>query len=190
MAKADLARAKALYPSTTQMGFEEWVSFFDTPEGFKALGRILYDIYDEVLTQAERDRGVRQMGRRPVREGVSLEDVFDVVFPQPFTNDPFVESLPKLLAGRSQRAFCQRVPCNQATLSRLMTGRLTPDRLMLERIAEAARVSPSYFVEWRALYLGDMITSVMLQRPNVSVGSLQRLQKMRDERTLTEKAPA
>lgn len=180
MPKADLDRARQLYPSTEELGYDGWRAFFDTPQGFAAMGQILYDIYDEVLAQAERDAGRQQMGRRPARDAVSLDDVFAIVFPAPYTVDPFPLALEKLLAGQSQRAFCRKIPCSQPTLSRYLSGTVPPDLSTLERIALAARVRPSYFIEWRALWFGRMVTRVLLDRPNVSVTVFEQLAKVRD----------
>lgn len=169
MAKADFERAKERYPST-QMGEKQWLAFFDTPAGMHAMGRIIGDIYDVVKAGEEKEAGLQRMGRRPRREG-SLADVYATVFPQPYTMDPFPEAMLKLLNGRSQRAFAPRVPVHQTTLSRLLAGTMTPDVTMLERIAVAAKVHPSYFVEWRALYVSQMVEKVLTQRPNIGVSA-------------------
>ena len=167
MAKADYEGAKKHYRSTG-MNEAGWLAFFDTPAGQHAMGRIIGDIYDVVKAEQEKDAGLQRMGRRPRRQD-SLADVYETVFPQPYTMDPFRESMVKLLGNRSQRAFAPRVPVHQTTLSRLMSGALHPDRTMLERIAEAARVHPSYFVEWRAMYVAQMVEMVLTQRPNMGV---------------------
>jgi hypothetical protein len=167
MAKADLEKAKREFPSTG-MGEAQWLAFFDTPAGHHAMGRIIGDIYDVVKAEREKEDGLQRMGRRPRRQG-SLEDVYATVFPAPYTMDPFPESMLKLLAGRSQRQFAPKIPVHQTTMSRLMSGALVPDKTMLERIAHAAKVHPSYFVEWRAMYVSEMVQSVMTNRPNIGV---------------------
>jgi len=167
MAKADFEGAKARFPST-QMGEQEWVAFFDTPAGQHAMGRIIGDIYDVVKAEEEKAAGLQRMGRRPRRDG-SLEDVFATVFPQSYTMDPFPEAMMKLLAGRSARQFAPRVPVHQTHLSRMLRGDQTPDMQMLERIASAAKVHPSYFVEYRAMFVSKLIEKVLTQRPNIGV---------------------
>jgi transcriptional regulator with XRE-family HTH domain len=179
MAKADLEKAKQLYPST-QMGEKEWIAFFDTPAGFAAMGAIIGDIFDEVKAEEEKEAGVKRMGRRPSRTA-SLTEVWATVFPAPYSMDPFPETLAKLLNGRSQRAFAKRIPCNQSTLSRLLSGEWNPDITMLERIAEAARVSPAYFVEYRALFIGQVITKVLISSPNLGVTQMRLLRGARSE---------
>lgn len=191
MAKADLERAKELYPST-QMGEQEWLVFFSTPAGFAAMGQIIGDIFDEVKAEEEKEAGVKRMGRRP-RRTASLAEVYATVFPAPYTVDPFPEALIKLLNGRSQRAFAMKVPCNQSTLSRLISGEWKPDLIMLERIALAAKVAPAFFVEWRAMYVGQLITQVLTRHPNLGITHLRTVRgarRLHDEMTVAAAAKA
>lgn len=174
MAKANLERAKELYPSTYTMGEREWVKFFDTAQGFAAMGAIIGDIFDEVKAEEEKEAGVRRMGRRPGRSA-SLAEVYATVFPAPYSMDSFPEALVKLLNGRSQRAFAAKIPCNQSTLSRLLSGDWKPDLSMMESIAVAAKVAPSFFMEWRAMYVGKVITETLMQHPNLSITHLRQV---------------
>lgn len=180
MPKADLEGAKLRYPSW-RMGEAEWVAFFNTSAGFHAMGRILGDIYDEVMAEEERESGMRQMGRRPNRRAVPLSEVYATVFPRPYSMDPFPVSMAKLLEGRSNRAFCQRVPINSGTLSRFMLGSRTPDLTMLERLAAAAKVKPSYFVEWRAMYVGQLIQTVLMDNPNIGISAVNTIHSARQD---------
>jgi hypothetical protein len=173
VAKADFEKAKREFPSTA-MGEPEWLAFFDTPEGRHAMGRIMGDIYDFVKAEEEKESGVRRMGRRPSRNG-SLQDVYDTIFPAPYSMDPFPQALEKLLAGRSHRQFAPKIPVHQTTLGRLMKGSLEPDLVMLERIAAAAKVSPSYFVEYRAHFVGQLLTRVFIERPNLGVKAFREV---------------
>ena len=167
MAKADFQRAKTEYPSTG-MGEKGWLAFFDTSEGTHAMGRILGDIFDFVKAEEEREAGVHRMGRRPRRDG-SLDEVYRTVFPQAYTMDPFREAMEKLLNGRSQRQFAPKIPMTQSMFSRLLRGDTIPDMATLEHIAKAAKVHPSFFVEWRAMYVSSVIGQVLVDRPNIGV---------------------
>lgn len=173
MSKADFEKAKREFPST-QMDDAGWMTFFDSPAGEFALGRILGDIYDFVKAAEEREAGIHRVGRRPRRDG-SLADVYATVFPTAYTMDPFKVAMEKLLAGRSQRAFAPRVPMTQTTLARLLRGDVQPSMGVLESIAQAAKVHPSYFVEWRAMYVSGMVQRVLLQRPNVGVKAYREM---------------
>ncbi len=161
------------------MGVDEWVGFFNSPAGLGALGKILYDIYDEVRSAEERNAGLRRIGRRPGRSAVPLDEVMQVVLPQEFTNDPLPKALARLLAGRSQRQFARRVPVSQPHLCRILSGERVPDLEQLERIAAAADVQPWYFIEWRARYISTLMGEVLAESPHLSITALRA---MRDGR--------
>lgn len=178
MAKADLERAKALYPSCA-MGMEEWTGFFGTGPGLRAMGRILYDVYDELMSKEEREKGVRRIGRRPARSAVSLSELMAVVKPEEFSNEPFPVALKRLLRGRSQRVFARKVPIDQSYLSRLIAGERPPDLELLENIATAASVPPWHFPEWRAMYLGQLITEVLVESPHLGITAIKGVRTTR-----------
>lgn len=178
MGKADLAGAAAKYPST-KMGTDGWVEAFD--ENPDIMYRILGDIYDVVKAEEEREAGIRAMGRRPGRSNVSLIDFQQTVFRGGYSMDPFPQALSKLIDGRwSLRGFAMRVPVSAGWLSKLMNGIAEPDFVTLERIADAAKVHPSYFVEWRAMYISQTVETLLRERPNMSV------QPVREVRDLVE----
>lgn len=183
MARADLENAKALYPSCA-MGVDEWVRFFSTPPGMQAMGKIIYDIYDEVKSAEERAAGVRRIGRRPARASVPLDEVMGIVTPVEFTNDPMPKALTRLIAGRSQRQFAAKVPMNQGYLSKILAGEKHPELDTIEALAKAAGVAPWYFVEWRARYVGSLITEVLHRSPHLGISAVRGL---RDNR---RRAPA
>jgi hypothetical protein len=178
MVRADLEAAKRLYPSCA-MGVDDWVAFFNSPAGLGAMGKILYDIYDEVRSAEERNAGLRRIGRRPGRSAVPLDEVMNVVLPQEFTNDPLTVSLARLIAGRSQRQFARRVPITQSHLCRLLSGERTPNLQLLECLAQAAGVQPWYFPEWRAAYIAALLSEVLVESPHLSITALRA---MRDGR--------
>lgn len=175
MASADFERAKVLYPSTA-MGEKEWVEVFD--QNSDIMWQLVGDIYQAVRFQEERERGVVRMGRRPRTTG-SLDEVWKTVFPPTYSNEPFGKALADLLETRrmSQRAFAPKVPCHQTTLCRFLNGTNKPDLQMMERIAAAAKVHPSYFVEWRAEYVGKVIWQVLLERPNMGISAVRMLRQ-------------
>ncbi len=183
MAKADLERAKELYPSCA-MGVEEWNTFFGTPAGLKAMGRILYDIYDELMSKEEREAGQRRIGRRPARSAVPLATLMTVVRPEEFSNEPLPQALTRLLRGRSQTMFARKVPCSQSHLSRILAGECPPDLDMIERLSAAAGVQPWHFPEWRAAYLSALIGEVLLESPHLGITAIKgvRATRMRIER--------
>ncbi len=178
MAKADLERARELYPSCN-MGMDEWMSFFSTAAGLRAMGRIIYDIYDEVVSREEREAGKRRIGRRPAREATSLAAVMAVVKPEEFSNEPLHVALRRLLRGRSQRTFARKVPISQAHLNRLLMGNQAASLDLLESLADASDVPPWHFVEWRAQYIGGLIAEVLVSNPHMGITALRGLRNTR-----------
>lgn len=178
MAKADYERAKREFPSTS-MGEAEWVAVFDRNPDI--MWAIVGDIYDAVKTEQEKESGVRRMGRRPARAGTSMDEVYATVFPSQYSMDPFPVAFEKLIAGRSQRALAEQIPCHQVTVSRLLAGVWQPDLVMLERIAVACHVPPHFFVEYRAMLIGQMVTRVLTDQPNMGVTAMKRVRAGRRE---------
>ena len=172
MAKANFEKAKEMYPSTA-MNEAQWLEVFDRNPDI--MWTIIGDIYDVVKAEEDREKGIRSMGRRPARKGVSLEQLYATIFPPTYSQDPFPVALKHLIGDRSQRQFAMKIPCNQSTLSRMLAGQMNPDLTMLERIAAAGKVNPHYFVEWRAMYLGQLLTRVFTDRPNMSITALRNV---------------
>jgi hypothetical protein len=169
--RADWERARARVPYVED---EDWqAKLAENPE---ALYRIIADSYDLVLRDREVEAGTQRSGRRPRPSRVPIDEVIAAVLPPRYSNDPFPVALHALLRGRSQRSFSLLVPCNQATLSRLLSGQLTPDLVMLERVAEAAGVGPWFFREWRAGYVAALVREVLTDNPSMSVAALRALQ--------------
>jgi hypothetical protein len=172
--RADFDNAKKLYPSVN-MGEAEWFAYFQTPAGEQAIGYIMRDIYDEVLALEERDTGRVPMGRRAARPAVPLSTVYAKVFPPAYSNEPFPVALRTLMNGRSIRAFAAKVPMAHVPLHRLLAGADTPDLRLMEAIAAAARVKPTYFLEYRAQFVALMVQQAFLARPHLSIRAIHDL---------------
>lgn len=168
-ASADWDKAKSLYPTT---GDDEaaWARVLaDQPD-------VMFSVIAYIVKVVKATDGPRKTGRRPGVTGLNFDEVWDVLYPQRYTLEPLTEILPILMAGKSQRQIAPKVPCNQATLSRICTGQLKPDVVLLRNLAGALKVPPTYFVEYRAMRLAQMVQDVLLAQPNVSVTLFKRLQ--------------
>jgi hypothetical protein len=177
MAKVDLSRARELYPSC-QMGAAEWNAFFNTSDGLRSVGRIIYDIFDEVKSQQERAAGIRRVGRRPARSAVNLEDVLTTILPPDFNNEPLPVVLPKLIGKRSHADVAAAANLSRSHITHLVRGR-TPTLEALEGLAQALGVQPWFFVEWRALYIGQLMTEVLIASPHLGTTVLKDMRSGR-----------
>ena len=174
MGRANLERAVELFPSCN-MGKEGWLAFFQSAEGEAAVGKLIYDIYDEVLAAEERHAGTHKMGRRAKRDAVSLDEVFGVVFPAQYNNEPITKVLRSLMAGQTQRAFAAKVPVSESLLSKVLSGDFAPGLDLLHDIADAAGVKPWFFPEWRAQFLGQLVVDTLMEKPHMSIGPVKKL---------------
>lgn len=177
MPRIDVEKARALYPSCA-MGTAEWNAFFQTPAGEQAFGRIVYDILDELKSQEERDAGMRRIGRRPQRSAIPLQEVYDTIFPTEFDNAPMREQMRPHV--KNQRAFARRANIAQSQVSRILSGEITDVPIeMMESIARACKVRPWRFPEWRAAYVGQLVSEMMLQSPHLGTRVLKGLRNRR-----------
>ncbi len=178
MARIEIERAKRLYPSC-EMGVAEWAAFFHTPAGLQSFGRIVYDIYDEVKSQEERNAGLRRIGRRPGRSAIPLDEIMRMIFPHEFDNRPLNEQIRPHV--RSQRQFAAKVPIAQSNLSKILNGNY--DRRMsislMERLAAACNLRPWSFPEWRAAYISALVQEVLLEAPHLGIGLIRNLRDTR-----------
>jgi transcriptional regulator with XRE-family HTH domain len=155
------------------------------------LGKLLGDAFNAVKDDQDRNSGARKngTGRRPPRFA-SLDVVLETVFPTRFSMDPFPEAFRKLLGERSQRQFALKSGISQGTLSKLLAGEqikragevipYRPDMAIMERIAEHAKVSPGYFLEYRALFLAELVGHVLSENPQMSSIVLRDFMRLRE----------
>ncbi len=134
----------------------------------------LWGLVADVVKAAKACEGQRKTGRRPAVSVGSLDELYQVLFPIQYSTKNFCDTFAHLLGHHSQRAFAMRVGFNQATVSRLLTGKTQPNAQIIERIAAAFGVRPTYFAEYRALKLGEVVTDVLLAHPDLSADAIRR----------------
>ena len=78
-----------------------------------------------------------------------------------------------------------RIGMSQPNFGRYLDGQLKPDLYLIEKIAAAFKIHPSHFAEWRAMYIGEMITKVYLAKPNMSIGAYKAV-RLGQKRALAE----
>jgi transcriptional regulator with XRE-family HTH domain len=163
------------FPEVTDL---DWKAALTKDDGLFA--RVLRDMLK--LEQAIPGRS----GPRPSLDQVDASDRLDRLFGRDFTQDPFPEALKKLTKNASIRAIADRTGLNRNVVYRLMTGEMEPDGFHLTQIAEAWNKHPSYFLEWRLLYITKAITSRLEWNPEASVAIYLELDDQR-RRAVAEK---
>lgn len=136
----------------------------DNPE---VLHRLLHDLY--VSTRPDRSKPP------------TLDDLWDLMAPK-FSTEPFGEAVHAALNGRSVRWLAREIYINLSSLQRLLSGEREivslrdPKGSMarIEAVARALKVHPSYFAEWRRLWVLLLISEAFEVQPNLSIGVYQR----------------
>lgn len=126
------------------------------------LHRILGDLY---LIAAEH------------RPNPTLDDLWDLVAPA-YSTDPFPQAFMRAAGKRSIRQVAAQIGVHHSILTRYVNGEQDIVRITdpvgslgrLEAIAQALRIHPAYFAEWRRLWVMSVIDSALASQPNLSVG--------------------
>lgn len=136
-------------------------------------GRIIRDILK--LEQAV-------PGRPGPRPSLDINDAIrrmQQFFGHDFTLLPFVEAFNVLANGRSGRQMARVVDLNRNTIQRLLAGEIEPDGYHMRMVAEGFGKHPSYFLEWRLLYITAAIVRRLEWNPEATVGMFRRLDAQR-----------
>lgn len=114
----------------------------------------------------------------------TLDDLWDLVSAPRFSMQPFGESVRELLAerGHSIRWLALQIGIHQTVLNRTLTGENAvvsikdPKGSMkrIEIVAAALRVHPSFFMEWRRLWIMSLLDGIFEQQPALSVEVYRR----------------
>jgi hypothetical protein len=169
-----------MYPSTVNATEKDWVDLFD--ERPDVMHSILGDIY--AITKANQ-AVTRKPGRRPRHVNGNLDELYAMITPT-YATVPFGEAVAELIGTQSIRQFSAKIPMHYWSLIRLMRGErqivnpydIEASMKTLEMIAKAGKVQPSYFVEYRTLYIMAVFRDVFAAKPNVSIGLMKRLRDL------------
>lgn len=87
----------------------------------------------------------------------------------------FDDTFAAMTAGMSQRQIAHKTGLDRNMVRRLTDGRMDPDRWVLETIAKAFRKQPSFFMEYRLLYIANALLDRMQTWPESSVSVYRKL---------------
>lgn len=145
------------------------VDFWDTylQANPDVLNRLLADLYQAV-----------HGSERPP----TLEILWDLVAAPKFAVVPFGRALLDQLGDRSVRSLALQIGIHHVTLQRHVNG-FTPivnladpmtSMRRIEVIAAGLRIHPSYFMEWRRLWIMAFLDTAFTATPELSVGIFKR----------------
>lgn len=167
---ANFDTSRSLYPAIDD-GPDKWA------EVLSARPDVMWQMIADIVKVAKSSQSTGRSGRRPAIAGMSIDELWNTLYPVRFSLDPYPEALAVLISSSSQREYAARVPCSQPTLSRLLTGRQTPDLAMLAALARAGGAPAAYFVEYRAGRLAEIVSEVLVANPQLSAQMFKQFAK-------------
>lgn len=112
----------------------------------------------------------------------TLDDLWELMSAPRFSTLPFGEAVLDQLGDRSVRWLASQVGVALSHMQRHINGTRPivsvhdhrGSMRRIEAVARALRVHPSYFGEWRRLWVMTLIDSAFAAQPGLSVGLFQR----------------
>lgn len=112
----------------------------------------------------------------------TLDDLWALMAAPRFTTETFGNAVVDLLGARSVRWLAGQVGIAHQQLARYLSGQrpivsihdAKGSMRRIESVAAALKVHPSYFVEWRRLWIMSLLDSAFTAQPSLSVGIFRR----------------
>jgi hypothetical protein len=164
--RVDLIRKE--FPSTVNL---DWERLFAADSAI--MGRLVNDILKVDLA----DRG--RPGKRPSIEERAASDRLRQLQGDDYSTLPFAESF-RVLADHhhySTRGLANRLDISHTAVNRLMRGLDSPSIRVIERTAIVFKKDPSYFAEYRLLYVFGVLYRKMELNPEATVGFYRKLKE-------------
>lgn len=157
------AREHELVPQMPNRDF--WVAYLT--ENQDIMYRLLADLHSASATSK---------GQDPKR--LPTVEELRALVTHSYSSDSFGVALKKALGDRSVRWLAGRLGMHHSKIARLISGENSvvllndPVESMkrIESISKELRVHPSYFSEWRRLWVMSLIDGMFESQPNLSIG--------------------
>lgn len=112
----------------------------------------------------------------------SVHDLWELMSVPQFSTKPFGEAVFEVMGTRSIRWLARQVGMAHEPTRRLLIGArpivmvndVPGSMKRLEAFARALSVHPSYFVEWRRLWIMSLIDVAFTSQPSLSIGVFRR----------------
>jgi len=157
-------RIQKRFPSVGEVDWDKALT-----KDIDLFGRIVRDILK--LEQATPGRP----GPRPGLDVPSATRRIYDFWGDDFTIAPFPEALRTLAGDRSIRNLAAKVRLRKTVVHRLLTGDMEPDGFIIRLCAEGFKKHPSYFLEWRMLYIAGSIIRRLEWSPETTISLFRQL---------------
>lgn len=152
----NLRKAKEQYPSISSL---DWS---------RALGHDP-DVFAHVLGDVIRAEGKRSRpGKRPALERSLAESEYAKISGSSYSEVAFKDAFKALTHGRSLRNIAHKCGLQKDHVHRLLRGDVAPTFEVMEKVAQAFRKDPSYFVEYRVNYVLFVIERYLSDSPETA----------------------
>lgn len=168
-------KIKARFPSVEKL---DWTDALERDEDLFA--RIIRDILK--LEQAVPGRP----GPRPSLDVFSATRRMQQLFGNDFSLRPFPDSLRTLAGDRSIRHLAVKTTLERSHIHRLLLGQLEPDGFDMRMCAQAFGKHPSYFMEWRHLFVIAAVLRRLEWSPETSVSLFRQMDFQRKKSELNQ----
>jgi hypothetical protein len=177
--RQNIARARELFPHAVADNEPMWVNRLTVePElMWKMVGDIVRFVSSEEVPRGQR----RSSLRRVQEKDYNLEAVWRItglIKPPPSTQ-PFPVAARELIGKRSLRAFAKTCGFGEhgghRTLARYLSGEQALTMEVMESIARAGRVEPTYFLEYRAAWLARELFHAMMTNSRDSIHAVKKV---------------
>lgn len=145
----------------------QWRKAFESD--IDLFGRLVKDILK--LDQAQPGRP----GPRPALDYAQGVARLKQYMGQDYSLDDFQHSLRDLANGRSIRSIARKTGLSKNHVHRLLTGEVQPDGYAMRAVAEAFGKHPSYFPEWRAMWITNAMVNRLEGNPESSIVLYRKL---------------
>lgn len=157
---------KEVFPSTTHL---DWKAAFD--RDIDLLGRVLRDILK--VEQTEQGRP----GPRPSLDYKEGTRRLRQILGEDYSMLPFSEALKILGGDRSVRHLATKCGVSHSHIQRLLAGGREPDMQTLEKVAKAFEKHPSFFLEYRLIYIARTIIDKLGDAPEATINIYRKCSK-------------
>lgn len=166
-------RAKKIKEDFPSVGTLDWDRAL--ARDLDLFGRVMRDILK--LEQASPGRP----GPRPSLDMAAATRRLNQLLGNDFTMLPFKEAFRVLAGDRSTRHVASMTGLNRNTVQRLLKGDIEPDGFELAVVAETFGKHPSYFAEWRILFITKAIVSRLEWSPDTAIDIYRKMDQQRKD---------
>lgn len=163
--QATLDRIEREVPGTKEV---DWASLF------KADPKILGDLVNDVIKINISEKG--RPGKRSAQSAEDIEEDLKKLTGEDYAVRPFPEALKAAMGGRSIRHVASQAHLDKMTVHRLLQGRGAPATAeQIEWLAKAVKKDPSYFMEYRVLYVCSVVYQIMMMSSEAATIQFNKL---------------